>query len=426
MPLKNFLERDDTYAHEELGLSMYEKKLCKHFTRVEVRGKRGRKVAVLLTPEMMRNIDLLIRNRKQCHVPQDNGYLFAIPKCPSYFRGHDCLKKYAEECGAKQPEYLRSTQLRKQVATTSQILNLKNNEIDQLADFLGHDIAVHREYYRLPDSTIQVAKISKILLALEKGKLPELRGKSLDEIAETEEDENDSDDIEDIFPETHLEDTAESNGGNIGAGSSVASSGNTDPVHKAAARAVQYTTLLPGASATADIPPSMADRVSNLKIRLCTFIAEHDLSFTVAQPLVALCKKLAEDRAALSHLSVSRQHTSYLLTHGIAPEFKHRLSEKLGNGMFSLNVDEATNKNMDKIMNVLVRFFDEDAGSVKTQHFASRIINIANAEAVIAELNDVLHTYGLDWRQVTSLLLDNCAVMRGKRIVGDLPPKSTG
>lgn len=188
-----------------------------------------------------------------------------------------------------------------------------------------------------------------------------------------------------------------------------------DAFHKAAARSVQYTSRLPGASATADIPPSITDRMTDLKIRLCAFIAEHDLSFTVAQPLVALCKKVAEDGTALAQLSVSRQHASYLLTHGISPEFKKRLSEKLRSSMFSLNIDEATDKNMDRIMNILVRFYDEDTGSVKTQHLASRKVNIANAEALIAALNDVLRSYGLDWRQVTSLLLDNCAVMRGKK-----------
>lgn len=54
-----------------------------------------------------------------------------------------------------------------------------------LADFLGHNINVHREYYRLPEATIQVTKISKLLLALEKGKLTELKGKSIDEIQGT-------------------------------------------------------------------------------------------------------------------------------------------------------------------------------------------------------------------------------------------------
>ena len=51
-----------------------------------------------------------------------------------------------------------------------------------LADFMGHDISVHREFYRLSEPTIQSARISKLLLALEKGKMHELKGKSLDEI----------------------------------------------------------------------------------------------------------------------------------------------------------------------------------------------------------------------------------------------------
>jgi len=171
MPLKNFLQRDDSHTSDELGLSAYEKSLCKYFTRVELKGKRGRRVAVLLNPDITKALELLNEKRAQCGVLQENEFLFAIPKCSSHYRGHDCLKRFVAECGATHPEYLRSTQLRKQVATTSQILNLKNNELEQLADFLGHNINVHREYYRLPEATIQVTKISKLLLALEKGKL---------------------------------------------------------------------------------------------------------------------------------------------------------------------------------------------------------------------------------------------------------------
>ncbi|XP_067272563.1 uncharacterized protein [Pseudorasbora parva] len=63
-------------------------------------------------------------------------------------------------------------------------MNLKDNELDQLADFLGHDIRVHREYYRLPQSTIQLAKISKLLMAMEKGSVKDIQGKSLDEIGD--------------------------------------------------------------------------------------------------------------------------------------------------------------------------------------------------------------------------------------------------
>ncbi len=137
MRLKNFTERDTSPLHDDvsLGLTKFEKKLCEHFSRVEIRGKRGRKVAVLLTPGMVESLNLLINNRVECDVHDTNIFLFARPKCSSYYRGQDCLL-YAEKCGAKKTEYLRSTQLRKHVTTLSQILNLKDNELDQVADFL--------------------------------------------------------------------------------------------------------------------------------------------------------------------------------------------------------------------------------------------------------------------------------------------------
>lgn len=47
---------------------------------------------------------------------------------------------------------------------------------------MGHDIRVHREYYRLSDETTQLAKISKLLISLDKGNLTSIKGKNLDEI----------------------------------------------------------------------------------------------------------------------------------------------------------------------------------------------------------------------------------------------------
>ena len=64
----------------------------------------------------------------------------------------------------------------------SQLLNLKRNELDQLATFLGHDIHVHREFYRLPLDIVQTAQLAKVLMAMESGSMESLRGKSLDEI----------------------------------------------------------------------------------------------------------------------------------------------------------------------------------------------------------------------------------------------------
>jgi len=186
MTLEAFKKRDQTELHEGIAvaLSPFEQKLAKHFSWVEIMGKRGRKVAILLNPEVVSATTLLADKRDLCNVHKDNPFLFGRSQCPStsFYRGQDCIRLFARQCGAKNPEYLRSTQLRKHVATLSQILNLKNNELDQLANFLGHDIRVHRDFYRLPEATIEIAKISKLLLAMEKGSLAAYQGKSLDEI----------------------------------------------------------------------------------------------------------------------------------------------------------------------------------------------------------------------------------------------------
>ncbi|XP_049327921.1 uncharacterized protein LOC125787558 [Astyanax mexicanus] len=184
MPLSAYLSRDTTDPHEDVdwALSEVEKKLCRHFSRIIIRGKRGRPVPILLTPKMMSALELLVKQREACGVLKDNSYMFARPEAATHFRGSDCIRGFAKACGAKCPESLTSTRLRKHAATLSTVLNMTDTEMDQLANFLGHDIRIHREFYRLPEKTLQLAKISKVLVALEKGRLAEFQGKNLDEI----------------------------------------------------------------------------------------------------------------------------------------------------------------------------------------------------------------------------------------------------
>ncbi|KAF7641687.1 hypothetical protein LDENG_00274820 [Lucifuga dentata] len=184
MTLKNYQDRDISKLNDDVsaGLSEVERRLCKTFSRVELKGKRGRKAAIILTPDMVTALSLLVSKRKECEVDDSNTYLFAVPRCQSHYRGQDCIGAFADLCGAENPQNLQSANLPKHIATISQVLNLKENEMDQLADFLGHDIRVHREYYRLPHSTVQVAKISKLLMAMERGNMTNLQGKSLDQI----------------------------------------------------------------------------------------------------------------------------------------------------------------------------------------------------------------------------------------------------
>ncbi|XP_033100811.1 uncharacterized protein LOC117104222, partial [Anneissia japonica] len=165
------------------SLSKWEKCLCKKLKRLEIMGKQGRKVPILIPEAIFGSIQLLIVTRTNVDISKDNKFLFAVP-APSNrpIRSSVCIHKFALECGVNKPQNLTATRLRKHIATFSQVFNLQNNELDILATFMGHDINVHRNYYRLPEETTQVVKVGRILLALEKGRTFDFKNKKLDEI----------------------------------------------------------------------------------------------------------------------------------------------------------------------------------------------------------------------------------------------------
>lgn len=151
---------------------------------VEIRGKRGRKVPLLLTVEVKEAIDALLKQRVTVGVHPDNPYVFARATRNSRrcLRGWDCMKAVANRANIQHPELVTSTKLRKYVATVCQIIDMTNTELDWLAKHLGHDISVHRDFYRLQDSTIELAKVSKLLIAVDEGKASQWAGKKLDDI----------------------------------------------------------------------------------------------------------------------------------------------------------------------------------------------------------------------------------------------------
>nr|XP_034302502.1 uncharacterized protein LOC117681563 isoform X1 [Crassostrea gigas] len=151
------------------SLSDVEIELCRSLTRIELKGKQERKVAILLTPEMIKCIDLLMQKRSDANVC--GKYLFARPS-PSTrtLRASDVLNEICGKIELRYGNIITYTNLRKHIATMAQIHELSENGQDQLAKFLGHDIRVHREIYRQPLDIIQKTKISKMLMLINEGK----------------------------------------------------------------------------------------------------------------------------------------------------------------------------------------------------------------------------------------------------------------
>ena len=106
--------------------------------------------------------------------------------------------------------------------------------------------------------------------------------------------------------------------------------------------------------------PSTSYRIGTRKTKLMAFVAQHNLPLSITPSLLDLCKDMAEDKKALIKTHMSRTAATYTTTHGLAAALRNELRQKLKQIFYSLNIDEATNNAMDKTLNILVRYFDED------------------------------------------------------------------
>lgn len=140
---------------------------------------------VLFNAEEEKAFDVLIKCREDVGITKENVYVFAAPcrNSKNHLRGNDCIRKIVDEVKDLQyPERIRSTELRKFCATVSQIVDLDDNGMHWLADHLGHNLDVHREFYRLKESTAELSKVSRLLLSIDEGNIKNFSGKKLSEI----------------------------------------------------------------------------------------------------------------------------------------------------------------------------------------------------------------------------------------------------
>lgn len=171
MSLKSFQQREEA-----------SQVLSKNIIRINMENREGQSVPFLLTSDLVNAITLLVSKRDACGVHKNNPFLFAKPNSSptSVYHGRRNVKAFSGECPAKNPEHLQAGRCRKHIARIFQILMLENDELEHLAKLLGHSFRADRDFYRLPKAAVDLAKIAKLILAMEKGCLEKSKGKSLE------------------------------------------------------------------------------------------------------------------------------------------------------------------------------------------------------------------------------------------------------
>ena len=167
-------------------LTTIEQYLCENYSYVSTVGKRNRRVPILYPHYIEVALDSLVENREICGIKTENQFLFANTALGN-MRGCDVLRVVVEKCGLtcvlQKPHLIKSTQLRKHVATIAQILVLNEEELGHISNHMGHSEAIHKGFYRQQESVIEKTHITKLLQLVNTGNIAKYKGKTLNDVS---------------------------------------------------------------------------------------------------------------------------------------------------------------------------------------------------------------------------------------------------
>ncbi|KAK0076194.1 hypothetical protein PV325_005761 [Microctonus aethiopoides] len=150
-------------------LSKKSREFAEKYVRITIRGKLNRTVPVLLDSVLVKYVNTILKHRFDAGVKPNNVYVFGVPTATKmakkYLRACPLMRKFSEQCDAVMPESLRGTKLRKHIATHTAMLGIEENQVDDLANFMGHHKNIHKDIYRVPVPFRDVTDVSQLLLA---------------------------------------------------------------------------------------------------------------------------------------------------------------------------------------------------------------------------------------------------------------------
>ncbi|PIK32850.1 hypothetical protein BSL78_30338 [Apostichopus japonicus] len=164
-------------------LSNFEKKLLEEQDLLEVRGKCGKFVPVIVPAYIKPLLEFITDSvvRHTAGISTSNKYVFANNRS-GVIRGGYAMVVMTNEAPLTKPERIRGTNMRRFMATMSQGLNISPQQQRWVVDHMGHTLDVHNIHYKSTLDVIERVDISKLLLMMDLGQIGRFKGKRLDEI----------------------------------------------------------------------------------------------------------------------------------------------------------------------------------------------------------------------------------------------------
>ncbi|XP_033737472.1 titin homolog [Pecten maximus] len=164
-------------------LTDLEKHLIDSQQLIKIRGKNSKPVPILVPEDVVAVLEYIVSAnvRRNAGVKTWNKYVFANAG-EGVFRAYDSLKTVCSEISLSAPERITSVSMRKYIATLSQVIDMKEHELEWLCGHLGHTANIHKLHYRATSGFIERVNIGKLMLLQDLNVAGQFAGKRLQDI----------------------------------------------------------------------------------------------------------------------------------------------------------------------------------------------------------------------------------------------------
>ncbi|XP_028408810.1 uncharacterized protein LOC114531390 [Dendronephthya gigantea] len=153
---------------------------------------------------------------------------------------------------------------------------------------------------------------------------------------------------------------------------------------------------------------------SSIEIKLCAFIAEHNLPLSLAEDLVKLLRSLFPLNQTLRNVMLGKQKATNIVRQVIGFDYLHEAISALQSHSYSLIIDETTDMSTAKQLAVLTTFFDMESFEYKSFLLDMAEIVQGTAEGIYSTVKHVFAELHIPMERMIGYSSDTTNVMFGE------------
>ena len=146
---------------------------------------------------------------------------------------------------------------------------------------------------------------------------------------------------------------------------------------------------------------------------LALFLAAHG-AVSLSDHLGNACKALFSDSKSCNDLKLHRTKCSAIICNVLGPYFRKDLVEDVGDGNFSLVIDESNDISTNKLLSLIIRYFSKKKNDIVVSILDLIKMESCNAESICDAIKESLNNNTLSLNNLVGIGTDNASVMVGK------------